>query len=250
MTVRLLDRLTEGMTLPDGYDRWGMKTVDALRHTKNEFAWPTPGGTVRSWDDVFASHRGVGACPRWKGDGLTIAVTAEAMSSGGLSVHAVLLVAYRQADVRGVGTGKIRTLGDVVVVKEWLLKDVNLIDVYLKAGDFAGVDLGWCDLAGANLTEANLRGADLNNGNHVAVNLSYANLRGAYLKSADLALANLTGANLRGADLVGVNLKDANLMYADLAGADLKYADLMGANVENANFDGALLHDALRAPQS
>lgn len=250
MTVQLLARLTEGLAFPDGYDHWGMKTVDALRHTKNKFAWPTPGGTVRSWDELSGFHRGISACPRWKGDGLTIATTVEAMSSGGLSVHAVLLVAYRQADVRGDAINKIRTSGDVVVVKEWLLKDVNLKDVNLKAGDFAGVNLGWCDLAGANLMEANLRGANLENGNHVAVNLSHACLRGANLKSSDLALANLTGANLRGADLVGVNLKDANLMYADLAGADLKYADLMGANVENANFDGALLHDALRAPQS
>lgn len=162
-----------GAVMPRGYNRWGVKTVDHLRRTSNNFHWPPPGGAVKSWDTEAADET-PRHCPRRKGDGLTVAHSFSAMSSGGLPVHSILLIAYRANDVVGTGDGKIRTKGYVKVVGEWLVRSANL--------------------RGADLRFANLRGADLWDANLLDANLWFANLRGANLRGANLEGANLEGA--------------------------------------------------------
>ena len=56
--------------------------------------------------------------------------------------------------------------------------------------------------------------------------LSFANLRGAYLYGADLSEADLSGAYLTRANLGEADLIGAHLSFADLTGADLTKADL------------------------
>lgn len=76
----------------------------------------------------------------------------------------------------------------------------------------------------ADLEGAYLQGVDLEpeEGGNKGADLSYANLRGAYLKEAKLKCVDLRGAHLDGAKLRGANLEGANLNSADLRGADLK----------------------------
>lgn len=202
MTRRLLNIVSEGQVMSEGFDSWGMKTVNALRNTRYGFHWPHRGGTVSSWIDREGVVTGY-ACPRYEGDGLSIAITAKGMSSGGYPINAVLLVAYRQADVVGKALGQIRTRGEVRVVFDTMISDLNLKDACLRLANLRRVDLYRACLTGANLTGADLAGADL---------------RDADLTGADLTDANLTGADLTGADLTGVNLTGANLRRVDLTG--------------------------------
>jgi len=77
----------------------------------------------------------------------------------------------------------------------------------------------------------------------VCADLSYENLRGAYLRGATLWGAYLKGANFSDANLRGANLGGANLTRADLGGADLT-----GANLTGAYLWGADLSDAVGLP--
>ena len=76
----------------------------------------------------------------------------------------------------------------------------------------------------ADLEGADLRGVDLGRDKRTGkcADLSYANLRAAYLKEANLNSADLRGADLREARLRGANLEWAVLNSADLRGANLK----------------------------
>ena len=101
----------------------------------------------------------------------------------------------------------------------------------------------------ANLSFADLRGAYLR-----FSNLRFSNLSGAYLRFADLRFADLSGANLSGACLSGANLSYANLSgadlsFADLIDADLRYANLSGANLSDANLRGADLTIVTPCPE-
>lgn len=206
--VSLLDRLTENLTLPEGYDRWGMKTVDALRRTQNEFLWPGVGGEVKSWDNRGLA-RADDACPWSPGDGLTVALAPEQMSSGGLSVHAILTVAYREEDIVGREPFKIRTKGFVRVVSEALLGELDLRGVHLSWLDAQRVYARYVELSGSLLYEAGF---------------DYADLYGA-----DLSRADLTNARFRGADL----------SHADLQGAVLSYGtSFLRANMHCTRVDG------------
>ena len=216
-TRPLLDILTEGLTLPDGCDAWGMRAVRPDFRSSRGFRWPWPGGVALAPGPIQPDNRG--ACPAAEGDGLCTALTAEGMASGGIPAITVLITAHASADVLGADAGKARLRSCCVV-------EVLDLPALSRAGALHDADL-WCaNLGGANLRGANLGGADLLG----------ANLGGANLRDADLRDANLSGANLSGANLRGANLRGANLRYADLGGADLR-----GANLEDAD------HDALTA---
>ena len=196
-----LDIVSEGYTLPDGYDSWGVKSVDFDGATRHGFVWPEPGKETERLD--LLDHNS--SCPKQQGDGLCVATTWAGMASGGYRAFCLLLVAYRSAEARGNEAGKIRVPQVAVVAR---------INGERKARE------SFCnaDLRGAYLRGANLRGADL-----YGANLDGADLRGANLYGADLRGADLRGANLYGADLRGANLRGANLREADLRGANLPY---------------------------
>ena len=177
----LLDILTEGRTLPDGCDIWGMRSVHPDFTSSRGFRWPFPGGVAEAPGPIIASNRG--ACPESDGDGICTALTAQGMASGGIPAHTVLITAHAAADVLGADEIKVR------------VRRATVVEV---------VDLPGMARAG-KLSRADLRGADLYG----------ADLRGAYLYGADLGGADLGGANLGGAHLGG-----ANLGGADLGGAD------------------------------
>jgi hypothetical protein len=184
----LLDILTEGRTLPDGYDAWGMRTVWPDFTSSRGFRWPFPGNVAEAAGPIL-DHRD--SCPNAEGDGICVALTAAGMASGGIPAGSVLLTAHKTADVIGDSDpGKLRLRAALVV---------------------GVIHLGGADLYGAYLRGAYLRGADLYG----------ADLRGAYLRGADLRGAYLRGANLRGANLRGADLGGAYLGGADLRGADL-----------------------------
>jgi len=207
----LLNILTEGRTLPESFDSWGMKTVDGLRRTANKFHWPAPGQSIRSWNEDHSddSERINDPCSRYPGDGLTVALTVSAMSSNRLPIHSILLVAFRSEEVVGRERSKIRTSGDVMVIDEWLINEIDLYNMNFYGVNFCGV---------------NLFGADLRN-----TNLSSADMRNAHLGIADLRKANMRGAILRNANVKGADFSSADLRGTDFCKTDLRYVCLRNA---------------------
>lgn len=193
----LLDVLTAGRELPEGFDTWGIKSTNPDLSTRGGFRWPFPGNIAEAPDFDF---RNTDACPAFPGDGLCVARSWAAMSSGGFPAVTLLLVAYRSDRARGTAD-KVRT--DRVAV-------VDLVD-------------------GARLVREHGSGADLSGANLYGVNLSRADLSGANLFGADLSRAHLSGADLSEADLSEANLSGAYLYGARLSGADLSEVDLSGA---------------------
>ena len=189
-----LDIITEGRTLPAGYDSWGVKSVGFDGRTKHGYLWPAPGYVTERVE--LDPHDG--SCPKREGDGLCVATTWKGMASGGYRAFCVLLVAYRSAEARGDEAGKLR-VPQVFVVD-------RLDGEKLARESFSGSNLHAADLSGADLHGADLSGADLS--------------------GADLTGADLHGADLRGADLYGANLRNADLRNADLRNADLRNASL------------------------
>jgi hypothetical protein len=118
----------------------------------------TRGGTfsyldaLRTGEPVIAADPDrlyTGPCPSREGDGLCVAHTVEAASSGGQSASTAvgLLVEYDDDDVLGEGGGKTRVAA---------LRVTGVFDPVKL------IRLGLCaDLRGANLEGANLEGADL-----------------------------------------------------------------------------------------
>ena len=172
-----LDIITEGLTLPEGYDSWGVKSVGFDGRTKFGFEWPEPGQETGRYE--LLDHDS--SCPRMKGDGLCVATTWAGMASGGYRAFCLLVVAYRSSEARSDEPGKLRVPQVAVVAR-------------VDGEGFVGAQCRYADLQDADLRDANLR---------------YANLR-----YADLQGANLQGANLRYANLRGANLQGANLRYA------------------------------------
>ena len=187
------------VSMPEGFDTWGVKSVYPDLITTHDFQWALPGGVNVSNDAIVPGN--TSACPNRPGDGLCVATTWQGMASGGIPARTLLLVAYRESDIvsRDEASGKLRIGGPVASVK--LVDGCRLIR---ERG--AGMDLRGADLWGANLLGADLWGA----------NLWGANLWGANLRGANLEGANLWGANLRGANLWGANLRHANLEGAIL----------------------------------
>lgn len=95
------------------------------------------------------------------------------------------------------------------------------IEQLIKSGQQVNITLG-LELA-KSLQVTNL---DLN-----GVNLSYKNLKGAYLVDADLCNANLQGASFLNANLTGADLTGADLWFAYLDGTEMQDADLWGAQM-------------------
>ena len=185
--------------------------TDGTTHGGYRWPLPMPGERVRVEATNPTEHGD--PCPQHEGDGLCVALTANAASSGGISLASCigLELEYDEADILAEGEGKRRVRAvDVVGVFDVL--------AVIRAG-FAS------DLRGANLRGADLWGA---------------NLRGADLRGADLWGADLRGADLRGADLWGADLRGA-----DLWGADLRGADLWGA-VGRTDWDYLVKRGAIR----
>mgnify|MGYP000913172422 CR=1 FL=1 len=207
----LLDILTEGRTLPDGCDFWGMRSVRPDFTSSRGFRWPFPGGVAEAPGPVIHTNRD--ACPQSEGDGICTAITAYGMASGGIPAITVLITAHAAADVLGADEVKVRVRRATVV-------EVVDLPGMARAGKLSGADL-----SGANLGGAYLRGAYLGEADLSGADLSGANLSGANLVGADLGEANLRGADLRGADLGEANLREADLSGANLVGADLGEAN-------------------------
>ena len=246
----LLDILTEGRTLPDGCDFWGMRSVRPDFTSSRGFRWPFPGGVAEAPGPVIHTNRD--ACPQSEGDGICTAITAYGMASGGIPAITVLITAHAAADVLGADEVKVRVRRATVV---------EVVDLpgmaragKLSGADLSGANLGGAYLRGAYLGEAYLDGADLSGayldgaylyGAYLGrANLGRANLGRAYLGGAYLGGAYLYGADLSGANLVGADLGEANLRGADLRGADLGEANLREADLSGANLVGADLGEA------
>jgi hypothetical protein len=160
----LLDVLTEGRTLPDGYDSWAIKSTRPDLTTKNGYQWPFPGNATEF--HALLDHDS--SCPREPGDGVCVALDWHGMASGGFPARTLLLVAYRSVDARGDDSGKMRVSQAFVVA---------LVD----GESFVRKNGAGADLYGANLYGANLYGADLYGANLYGANLYGANLYGANL---------------------------------------------------------------------
>lgn len=93
-------------------------------------------------------------------------------------------------------------------------------------------------IRGINLSRANLSAAKF-----PEIDLSYADLSGAILRSADFGKSILHGVNFSGAYLVDADLANTDISQSDLSHAQLCGADLSGvhglasANVEDAVID-------------
>ena len=239
----LLDILTEGRTLPDGCDIWGMRSVRPDFTSSRGFRWPFPGGVAEAPGPVIHTNRD--ACPQSEGDGICTAIDAYGMASGGIPAITVLITAHAAADVLGADEIKVRvrraTVVEVVdlpgMARAAKLSGADLYGADLRRADLYGANLRRANLRRANLRGANLYGADLRRANLGGANLREANLRRADLREADLSGADLSGADLRGADLSGADLREADLSGADLSGADLRGADLSGADLREADAD-------------
>ena len=201
-----------GHALPDGYDRWAMKSVRADLRTRYGYRWPFPGKVAKAANPT----RHDDPCPSVDGDGLCVADTYAGMAMGGYVARTLLLVAVKDKHVLADRDGKQRVAECLVID---VLDGEALAREHLYGADLRGADLYGADLRRADLRRANLRGADLRG----------ADLRGAYLRGADLYGADLRGADLRRANLRGADLRRADLRRANLRGADLYGADLCGA---------------------
>lgn len=154
-------------------------------------------GTTLVADNVYAWNST--ACPRWAGDGFSIAkMFSGAAQASGPTITAVR-VAYDEDDVLGQDWQKIR-------VSKIRVLDILDVSKMMRDGLFAEANLQW----------ANLSGADL---------------RGAILTGADLSQAKLYRSHLDGAILTGADLSGADLSWANLDGVDLSWAILDGANL-------------------
>jgi hypothetical protein len=154
----------------------GFKFVRKDGTTHNGYRWPLPmpGKSIRvKADPIGREFTTVDPCPQFEGDGLCVALTAQAASSGGIKASEAigLWLTYRKSDILAQGDGKVRvkacTVTGIFDVTEWVRTMCR----------------------GANLSGANLYGADLS-----GADLSGAYLSGAYLSGADLSGANLSGA--------------------------------------------------------
>lgn len=223
-----LELLTEGRTLPDGYDTWGFKITRPDLRTfdrgdrKGPFRWPFPPATVTD-DHVVADGQ---PCPTTTTGGYSVAKTLAGAAGGGYGYGPILLLAYRVSDVLGETANKLRVSHLAVI---------DVIDAEKVYRQAAGACLAGADLTGANLAGAGLAGAYLADAYLARADLTRAYLTGADLMGADLMGADLTRADLTYADLTRADLTGANLADADLAGAGLAHADLTGADLTGAD---------------
>jgi hypothetical protein len=132
-----------------------------------------------AWDPT--NH---GSCPRAPGDGLCVALSISAATSGGVKLTECIghVLVYSPTVAQADDPGKLRV--------PWVI-DVDCFNVIeVVRGGFVA------DLRNADLRDADLRNADLR-----YASLQGANLQGAHLQYADLQYASLLGADLQGANL-------------------------------------------------
>ena len=125
--------------------------------------------------------------------------------------------------------------------------------------EVAAADKGNCDLSGAvlrateqpwnyynyiDLGGCNLQGADLSAQLMVEAYLAGADLRDANVSGANMVFADFTGANLAGADMASGQLQGANFTNANLLGADLTNAIIRSARWKNTTCPDGTNSDA------
>lgn len=247
----------ENAVLPEGYDSWAIKAVHPDLVSSRGFKWPFPGGETPylKLDDHDNS------CPSRKGDGLCVATTIGASSSGGHLFSTVLLVAYRSSEARGAISDKLRVPQAAVValvdgarllrddasyldMRYARLTDMNLTRIVATWSDFSSAYMQNADLTGSDFAHSNLSHAYMTGASLANSYLSHANLLGAHLDDADLSHANLYCTNLETATLSYANLSYANLSYAYLFEADLHDADLHDADLSNSHLSNVNLRNA------
>ena len=144
MTTPLLDILTKGYDLPDGYDRLLLKATSPDLRTRDNFRWPTKGLVkVPKPKGGFTNN----PCPQFAGDGLSLAKTAEGMAAGGYSPTTVLVVAVKNTDVIAEDIIKAKVSKCLVVD---LIDGLGILRTRGTGANLAGADLNVADLAGAN----------------------------------------------------------------------------------------------------
>ena len=149
-----LDIVTEGRTLPEGYDSWGIKSIGFDGKTRKGFEWPAPGNETQYYE--LLDHNS--SCPRQIGDGLCVGTTWKGMASGGFRAFCLLLVAYRSIEARSDEVGKLRVPQAFVVAR---LDGERLARESFRGANLHGADLHGADLHGAYLRGAYLRWANL-----------------------------------------------------------------------------------------
>jgi len=199
----------------------------AVRTARSRYNYRWTDGINQAPGPICEDNRA--ACPSMFGDGLCIGRSFSAIASGGVSAaDGLLIVTYRNVDILGESSDKLRVNRASVIARVWL-DELNLTGANLHWANLTGANLTGANLTGANLTGADLHWADLTRANLTRANLTRANLTRANLTRANLTRANLTGANLTGANLTRANLTRANLTRADLTRANLTGANLTGA---------------------
>jgi hypothetical protein len=156
----------------------GFKFVRKDGTTHNGYQWPLPtnGKPVRvkanPGDREFTT---LDTCPQFPGDGLCVALTAPAASSGGVKASEAigLWLTYKPTDILAQGDGKCR------------VKAVTVTGIF-DVTAWVRTMCARADLSRANLYGANLYGANLSRANLYGANLSGAYLYGAYLYGAYL----------------------------------------------------------------
>lgn len=212
--------------------RTGFKITRTDGTTRNGYRWPLPMPGDRIRVDATNPTEHDGDCPLHEGDGLCVAKTARAASSGGIRLASCigLPLEFDHSDVLAESEHKIRVRG------VWVLAPFDVLAVISAglASDLRGANLRDANLANASLREADLSGANLWGTNLRGANLANADLRGANLTDADLTGANLWETNLWGANLPSASLRDASMRGANLWGANMRDADMRGANLRGA----------------
>lgn len=240
-----LAHLTEGRTLPKGFDTWGFKIVRADLST-----WQADNGTRTQWPAAGLMHdpNAVASnelCPNAEIGGYAIAKDLRGARDGQYGHATILLVAYNQADVLADGNHKVR------VSKAHVVAVIHGTDVYKTAQgvDLAGADLNGADLRGANFDGSDLSGAALRGARLQDASAVGANFTGANVSRAEFTGANLEGANFTGVDgyhvtFLGANLAGAVFTNATMVGASLNKAQVAGMNIEGAKLGRANLKNA------
>jgi uncharacterized protein YjbI with pentapeptide repeats len=91
---------------------------------------------------------------------------------------------------------------------------------------------------------AELSGALLEGVEYAGIDLAYASLDGAELRRVTLARANLTSTSLRGARISGGTFAGAAMALAKFEGAHVEGADFSGADLDRSQWAGARIRGA------
>ena len=139
----------------------GFKFVrkDGTTHNGHQWPLPTNGKPVRvKADPGGREFTTVDPCPQFAGDGLCVALTAQAASSGGVKASEAigLWLTYRDTDILAQGDGKCRVKAVAVTgifdVTAWVRSMCSGANLY--RADLSGANLYWADLSRANLSGA------------------------------------------------------------------------------------------------